>query len=190
MENNINEALTPFEELSKLLGNIHTQLETISGKFDDMAEAMKPIKAISNEMSKIQLSDILGIGGFLVDMTGLIFNFAQITLTISNSVEDIIDKLSNGSESVKKISKQLGHDIGKGISEGLKDSIATVKMATSVICDKGIIAEFKSEMEINSPSKAMKRIASSIPEGIVDGIKDGQAGIKKDVHGCTSFFIY
>ena len=90
MEINNNEVLTPFEELSKLLENIYTQLETISSKFDGVAEAMKPIKDISNEMSKIQLSDILGIGAFILDMTGLALTSAEMTLTISNSVEDII----------------------------------------------------------------------------------------------------
>ena len=56
---------------------------------------------------------------------------------------------------------QLGIGSAGGVALGMIGSLAT-----------GLVARFKKDLEINSPSKIMARAAQSIPEGIAKGIKD------------------
>ena len=56
---------------------------------------------------------------------------------------------------------QLGIGSAWGVALGMIGSLAT-----------GLVARFKKDLEINSPSKIMARAAQSIPEGIAKGIKD------------------
>ena len=56
---------------------------------------------------------------------------------------------------------QLGIGSVGGVALGMIGSLAT-----------GLVARFKKDLEINSPSKIMARAAQSIPEGIAKGIKD------------------
>ena len=192
MESNILTMSKKFEEMVTTLGQLQEKMKGVNEAFSEFAAfknstsvIRENIKEIGEELSVLKkvsgldiFNTVLNIGG-----TGISIGSSVITLKTSRkSIEGEMRKIASvfkNNDDIKEASNKLGKDIAKGISEGLKDSIATVKMATAVICDKGIIAEFKAEMEINSPSKAMKRIASSIPEGIVDAIKDGQAGIKK-----------
>ena len=55
----------------------------------------------------------------------------------------------------------LGIGSAGGVALGMIGSLAT-----------GLVARFKKDLEINSPSKIMARAAQSIPEGIAKGIKD------------------
>ena len=56
---------------------------------------------------------------------------------------------------------QLGIGAAGGVALGMIGTLAT-----------GLVARFKEDLEINSPSKIMARAAQSIPEGIAKGIKD------------------
>lgn len=56
---------------------------------------------------------------------------------------------------------QFGIDSAEGVALGRIGSLAT-----------GLVARFKEDLQVNSPSKVMARAAQSIPEGIAKGIKD------------------
>ena len=192
MESNILTMSKEFEEMVTTLGKLQEKMKSVNDAFsefsafkDSTAVIRENIKAIGEELSVLKKASGLDIFNILLNTTSTVSSVGSLVIAIKESKKTIESKMLEvanvlkDNDDIKYAVNKLGRDIGKGIAEGMKDSIATIKMATSVICDKGIIAEFKAEMEINSPSKVMKRIASSIPEGIVDAIKDGQAGIKK-----------
>ena len=173
------------KEMTVALGDIQEKMKGVNEAFsefsafkDSTAVIRENIKAIGEELSILKAPSILSKVDSAVGIVSLVIQIKESRKSIEKELEKVADVLKNN-DNIQEAANKIGKDIAKGIAEGMKDSVATVKMATAVICDKGIIAEFKAEMEINSPSKAMKRIASSIPEGIVDAIKDGQAGIKK-----------
>lgn len=51
-------------------------------------------------------------------------------------------------------------------------------MKTKELGEDGVIKEFETTLEINSPSKVMKRIGGYIADGLGDGIKDGSKTVK------------
>ncbi|MEV2340984.1 phage tail tape measure protein [Paenibacillus larvae] len=67
---------------------------------------------------------------------------------------------------------QIGEDIIKGLIKGVENMAGAVWDAVTGV-GESIVNGFKSFLGINSPSRVMAKLATSIPEGVAKGIKSG-----------------
>ncbi|MFR8853785.1 MAG: hypothetical protein ACLVHQ_02215 [Oscillospiraceae bacterium] len=79
--------------------------------------------------------------------------------SLGNTIKSVAADLAAGS-------KAIGEGIADGVSKGLKDGLKSVKMKTKELGEDGVIKEFETTLEINSPSKVMKRIGGYIADGL------------------------
>ena len=98
--------------------------------------------------------------------------------SLGNTIKGVAADLAAGS-------KAIGGGIADGVSKGLKDGLKSVKMKTKELGEDGVIKEFETTLEINSPSKVMKRIGGYIADGLGDGIKDGSKTVKSAMGDIT-----
>ncbi len=163
---------------------------TISEAFKDVTQTFEMMSETIRSSAFFKLTvDVSGIIGAIAGIIQLQKNIEDIAPDVGNVFEKLETELENSNNStskvISKLSQQLGRDIANGISEGLKDGINVVKMATTVICNDGILETVKDELQIKSPSKVMKRLGEYISEGLGDGIKDGGKHIKAAMGDAT-----
>lgn len=92
--------------------------------------------------------------------------------------KDMLDSIVNSFTSIDW--KELGSNIIKGITEGIKSKFETVKNAVKDVAD-GIKNKFKDVFDIHSPSKLFKYYGEMMMEGLDIGIEDNMDGITDNI---------
>lgn len=103
----------------------------------------------------------------------------SLTLTFIESVDAAIV------EYVPKIIEagiKLGVHLVEGVVSGLLSGIQMISDTIGELVRKAV-AVFKGEADIHSPSKVFYKLASWIPRGIVNAIRDGSGGVDKATSG-------
>ena len=74
--------------------------------------------------------------------------------------------------------EEVGRSCAEGMAEGIRAGIDDAVAAAIELCDAVQAATTSRKgLDINSPSKVMRKIAKSIPEGMVLGIQDGAQNV-------------
>lgn len=141
-------------ELPKILGTILDKF--IEFAPDILAGAWDLFKKVIEAVPKI-------LGDLAIAIFDLVWNIGE-------------ELVANKDEII-----QAGKDLMLGLVDGIKDAWNSLKTAVVETKDK-VVGWFKEKLGINSPSTVMAdAIGKFIPEGIAQGMEDGQSGISSAV---------
>ena len=178
--NNIEEITSQIQKLKELFKEISTLLEPIQIVVEckGLEEATTNLEKIKNKIA--ENSDWFTISSTITDsimsIVGLVVAIKSSTESVNAATKNLLKKLNTTIKSFSDDSNKqfikLGNAISSGFLDGLKNMDSeSVKAIGKVTSD--VIKEAKSNLEIASPSKAMKRIGKYTAEGFAEGIEDG-----------------
>lgn len=149
------------------LKEVKTILSEISMEFQALTEqtSVDIFKEIRDSASSIS-----SIGSFIVDIISM-------NKSVSKEIKNIAQNIEKEGSNIKKVSKTMGESIAEGFVQGLRGSKVDINVTTYDVFGNVETTAMK-RLEINSPSKVMKRIGGYIADGLGDGIKDGSKTVK------------
>lgn len=150
------------------LKEVKTILSEISMEFQALAEQTSTdiFKEVRDNASAIS-----SIGSFIISLAAASKSAEKELQKMSKAIED-------GGKDFQAAAKKIGNYIGAGIIEGIKGSKGKIEVVAHELGDDNVIRTVMKTLEINSPSKVMKRIGGYITDGLGDGIKDGSKTVK------------
>ena len=165
--------LQQIESAQKKLDATNTELQsmtsTVNAGFPSVISAWKT--GMNNTVDEVSSKAPFlkgAMAGNMDSMTsGVSENGWKISDALGTTMTDGEQRIKDERENFNIVTEwavggmQLGIGSAGGVALGMIGSLAT-----------GLVARFKKDLEINSPSKIMARAAQSIPEGIAKGIKD------------------
>ena len=182
---NYNEFL---KELERLTTNITIDLK-LNG-FDKLTTELSKITTQLDGIKEIDASEALGSITNFISILSSVDNLVNARRVVETSFDQMSKALTSDTRDIQKIFKKLGKYVGKGIVDGLKESLSDVKFVTNQLGKKGIVKTFETTMDMKSPSKVMKRLGQYVVAGLGDGIEDKLRDIKKSMSKLTDAFLH
>ena len=160
---------TKEESIANTQSQIDSMTSTVNAGFPSVTSAWKAIMDGSATEVSSKAPFLKGAMGGNVDsaVSGVSENGWKISDALGTTMTDGEQRIKDERENFNIATEwavggiQLGIGAAGGVALGMIGTLAT-----------GLVARFKEDLEINSPSKIMARAAQSIPEGIAKGIKD------------------
>lgn len=160
---------TKEESIANTQSQIDSMTSTVNAGFPSVTSAWKAIMDGSATEVSSKAPFLKGAMGGNVDsaVSGVSENGWKISDALGITMTDGEQRIKDERENFNIATEwavggiQLGIGAAGGVALGMIGTLAT-----------GLVARFKEDLEINSPSKIMARAAQSIPEGIAKGIKD------------------
>ena len=152
---------------------------TITEKdLENLKAASTSLKEISESLTKL---NTFSLAGSIADISSIVINVSQL-----NEVFKKIKSICSFSYSeIIKFSEKAGSSAMEGFIFKMQQQSNILKTVCNDMVEENIENPIRKELEINSPSKLMMRIAQSIPDGMCLGIEDGLRDIKKSMSKLT-----
>ena len=152
---------------SNALAAVKDVSEINAGNIKDVADAIKKLSDSVKTMSKNIKSDMKTAGK--AAMEGFINGIKDKLESAKDSCTSLVEKCASAITSKSTLFKDAGRDMADGFAAGIEANTYKAKAKARAMA-KAAADAAEEELDINSPSKVLMDIGTSVPEGFAMGI--------------------